>query len=153
MMAHALLFLGRPVMLLLRGLPQWVFKDALGPFLACRELKQFGRAIVHPIVSWFALSSAIVIWHLPRFYELALHSQAWHQAEHACFFWAAILFWWPVVDTAPRWAMIPYLVLADVVNTGLSAVLSFSDHVLYPSYQLAPRLWGISALDDQAAAG
>jgi ferredoxin len=51
------------------------------------------------------------------------------------------------------WAMIPYLVLADMVSTGLSAALSFSDHVLYPSYQLAPRLWSISALDDQAAAG
>jgi len=49
--------------------------------------------------------------------------------------------------------MIPYLVLADLVNTGLSAVLSFSDHVLYPTYQLAPRLWGISALGDQATAG
>jgi hypothetical protein len=32
-------------------------------------------------------------------------------------------------------------------------VLSFSGHVLYASYQSAPRLWGISALDDQAAAG
>ena len=53
----------------------------------------------------------------------------------------------------PRWAMIPYLVLADLVNTGLSAVFCFSDHVLYPTYQLAPRLWGISALGDQATAG
>jgi len=69
------------------------------------------------------------------------------------------MFWWPVIGVWPsnpawpKWAMIPYLVLADLVNTGLSAALSFSDHVLYASYQLAPRLWGISALDDQAAAG
>src|SRR5580693_6574966 len=68
-------------------------------------------------------------------------------------------FWWPVIGVWPthpiwsRWAMIPYLLLADLVNTGLSAVLSFSDHVFYPTYQLAPRLWGISALSDQAAAG
>ena len=46
-----------------------------------------------------------------------------------------------------------YLLLADLVNTGLSAVLCFSNHVLYPTYQLAPRLWGISALGDQATAG
>src|SRR6266404_6196391 len=70
--APPLLLLGQPVLPILRGLPRWVFKDALGPFLSCRELKQFGRAMVHPIVSWFGLSSAIVIWHLPRFYELAL---------------------------------------------------------------------------------
>jgi cytochrome c oxidase assembly factor CtaG len=159
MVAPPLLLLGQPVLPLLRGLPQWTFKDALGPFLACQELKQFGRAMVHPIVSWFALASAIVVWHLPRFYELALRSQSWHQTEHACFFWSAMLFWWVVIGVWPSsavwpaWAMIPYLVLADLVNTGLSAVLCFSDHVLYSTYQLAPRLWGISALGDQAAAG
>ncbi len=159
MVAPPLLLLGQPVLPLLRGLPRWVFKDALGPFLGCPELKQVGRALVYPIVSWFALAAAIIVWHLPRLYELGLHSQAWHRAEHACFFWAAVAFWWPVIGVWPshpawpRWAMIPYLVAADLVNTGLSAVLSFSDHVLYPSYQLAPRLWGISALDDQAAAG
>jgi len=30
--AAPLLLLGQPVLPLLRGLPQWVFKDALGPF-------------------------------------------------------------------------------------------------------------------------
>jgi putative membrane protein len=133
MVAPPLLLLGQPVLPLLRGLPRYVFKDALGPFLSSRELRQLGRAIVHPIVSWFALAAVITVWHLPRLYELSLHSQAWHQAEHACFFWSAVLFWWPVVGVWPshpawpRWAMIPYLVMADLVNTGLSAALSFSD--------------------------
>src|SRR5580700_825235 len=159
MVAPPLLLLGQPVLPLLRGLPRWIFKDALGPFLGWRELKEVGGATVHPIVSWFTFAIVIIVWHLPRFYELALHSQAWHQGEHACFFWSAMAFWWPVIGVWPthpvwpRWAMIPYLMLADLVNTGLSAVLTFSDHVLYTSYQLAPRLWGISALDDQAAAG
>ena len=157
--APPLLLLGQPVLPLLRGLPRWIFKNALGPFLRWRELKQVGAAIVHPIVAWFALAIVIVIWHLPRFYNLALGSQAWHQGEHACFFWAAVAFWWPVIGVWPshpvwpRWAMIPYLVLADLVNTGLSATLTFSDHVLYSSYQMAPRIWGISALGDQSAAG
>jgi len=159
MVAPPLLLLGQPVLPLLRGLPRWIFKDALGPFLRWRELKEVGGATVHPIVSWFTFAIVIIVWHLPRFYELALHSQAWHQGEHACFFWSAMAFWWPVIGVWPthpiwpRWAMIPYLLLADLVNTGLSAVLSFSDHVLYASYQLAPRLWGISALGDQSAAG
>ncbi len=49
--------------------------------------------------------------------------------------------------------MLPYLVGADLVNTGLAAVLSFSDRVIYPSYAAGPRVFGISALRDQAAAG
>jgi cytochrome c oxidase assembly factor CtaG len=159
MVAAPLLLLGQPVLPLLRGLPRWLFKDALGPYLSSHELKRLGRAIVHPVVTLFAFSAAIIVWHFPHLYDLALRSPGWHQAEHACFFWSAVLFWWPVIDvwpSAPIWpkgAMIPYLLFAGMVNMGLSAVLSFSNHVLYTTYDLAPRLWGISALEDQAAAG
>ena len=38
-------------------------------------------------------------------------------------------------------------------NTVLSALLTFSDRVLYPYYAQVPRLGGLSALDDQSAAG
>src|SRR5580658_1136547 len=49
MVAPPLLLLGQPVLPLLRGLPRWLFKEALGPFFSCRELKQIGRTLVHPI--------------------------------------------------------------------------------------------------------
>ncbi len=49
--------------------------------------------------------------------------------------------------------MILYLLLADLQNTALSAVLIFSEHILYPTYATVPRLWNLSVLDDQAAAG
>ena len=49
--------------------------------------------------------------------------------------------------------MIPYLLLADFVNTGLSAFLAFSGGVLFDTYQTGPRLWGISPADDQVTAG
>src|SRR5580693_10097743 len=51
MVAPPLLLLGQPVLPLLRGLPRWIFKDALGPFLASRDLKRIGRAIVHPVAT------------------------------------------------------------------------------------------------------
>ena len=44
--APPFLLLAQPVLPLMRGLPRWIFKDALGPFLASRELQQAGRAIV-----------------------------------------------------------------------------------------------------------
>jgi len=49
--------------------------------------------------------------------------------------------------------MIPYLLLADLQNTALSAFLIFCDRVVYPTYATAPRIFGMSALEDQAAAG
>ena len=100
-----------------------------------------------------------VAWHVPRLYELALRSHFWHDVQHICFLGTGLLFWWPVVQPWPsrrrwpRWTMIPYLLVADIQNTALSAFLIFSERVLYPAYAAVPRLWGVSVLDDQAAAG
>src|ERR1700722_13190237 len=159
MIAPLLILTGQPVLPLLRGLPQGWIKNGLGPFLRWRALRNVGGALVSPVVAFLAIAIAVIFWHLPRFYELGLRSQGWHQVEHACFFFGGLLFWWPVVDVwpshsrTPRWAIIPYLLLADLVNTGLSAFLIFSKHVVYPTSELAPRLWGISGLGDQAIAG
>ena len=46
-----------------------------------------------------------------------------------------------------------YLLFADIVNTGLSAFLCFSGRLLYPSYGEIQRPFGLSALNDQVAAG
>jgi putative membrane protein len=159
MVAPPLLWLGQPLIPLLRGLPPRAAKQALAPLLASAACRRIGRAIVHPSVCWTALATAIVVWHLPRCYELVLRSEAWHDVQHACFFTAALLFWWPVVQVWPsapvwpRWAMIPYLVTADLINTAQSAVLSFSSHLLYPSYAHTSALLGLAPMDDQALAG
>jgi cytochrome c oxidase assembly factor CtaG/polyferredoxin len=159
MIAPPLIWLGQPILPVLRGLPGRVLKNGLGPFLSSHELRRAGRAITHPVVCWLAMAAAVIFWHTPRWYELGLASPAWHEIEHASFFTAALLFWWPVVQVwpsrpiGPRWAIVPYLVLADLVNTGLSAWLVFSSSVVYRTYEIAPRLGGLSALDDQATAG
>ena len=159
MAAPPLLLLSNPLLPLLRGLPTSVSKHGLGPFLAWKSLASFGRRLTHPIVCWVAFVSATIAWHLPPMYELALRSQALHEVEHLCFLATGLLFWWPVIQPWPsraqwpRWAMIPYLFLADFQNTALSAYLIFCDRVVYPTYAAAPRLPGMSALEDQAAAG
>jgi len=143
----------------LRCLPQRWVKRAFGPLLTSPALRRVGRTLTHPALCWIALAVTLVVWHVPRVYELGLRSDGWHALQHACFFGAALLFWWPVIgvwpsDSAwPRWTMIPYLVGADLINTALSAVLCFSGRVLYPAYETVPRLMGLSALDDQALAG
>lgn len=152
MFAPPLIWYGQPVMALLRGLPQWFLKEGLGPFLRSRALQRVGRILSNPILCWAAMTSAIVAWHLPRMYDLGLTSPGWHMAEHASFLTAALLFWRPVIEN-PRWLTIPYLLLADIVNTALSAWLVFSGHVVYLTYASAPRLGGIPALRDQSTAG
>ena len=156
--APPLLWMGAPVAPMLLGLPKpirrWVaiaLASPLGRYLA--------RVLASPVVSGAAFFIAFWTWHVPALYDLALRSDLWHHVEHACFFATAVLFWrpvilpWPARSAWPRWAMIPYLVLGDLQNSVLAAILTFSDHVIYPAYDAVPRSPGFSALEDQAIAG
>jgi cytochrome c oxidase assembly factor CtaG len=156
MVVPPLLWLGAPILPLLHGLPRPALQYALSKVFASTAV---GRFLTHPIVCLIAFTVGTVAWHVPSLYELALRAEFWHKVQHACFLGTGMLFWWPVVQPWPRparwprWTMIPYLLLADLQNTALSAFLIFSERILYPTYAAVPRLWGISAIDDQAAAG
>jgi cytochrome c oxidase assembly factor CtaG len=156
--APPLMVLGAPVVPMLRGLPRPVIRW-LRPLFAMGILDRAGAWLTRPRVAWIAMNAAYLGWHIPRAYEFALASESWHNFEHACFFFTSLMFWWPVVAPWPyeqrwsRWILLPYLLLADLVNTGLSAFLCFSGRLLYPSYGAVPRLFGLSAFNDQIAAG
>ena len=159
MVAPPLILIGSPMLPLLSGLPRGFSRDGLGPFLNSPVLKRIGRFLVHPFFAGPVFIVSNLAWHTPALYELALRSPAWHQVEHACFLGTALLFWWPVIQPWPsrpalsRWALVPYLLIADFQNTALAAFLSFYHSVLYQTYADAPRISGLSALDDQAGAG
>ena len=157
MLAPPLLWLGAPVAPMLRGLPRRI-RRVVTAVMASRPVRPAARVIAHPAFGWIAFSLAFWIWHTAPLYQLALRSHTWHHVEHACFVTTAMLFWRPVIEAWPdrgpwpRWTMIPYLVLADVQNTILAAILTFSDSLIYPAYASA-RVGSLSALDDQALAG
>lgn len=159
MVAPPLLWLAAPQIAILRGLPSSWRKQGLGPFLAWPALQRLGRFLAHPITAWVVFVVTTWTWHAPSLYEAALSSDAWHQFEHVCFLVSALLFWWPVVQpwpshaVWPRWAMIPYLLLAALQNTVFSALFAFSSQPFYPRYTAAPRIFDVSALADQTAAG
>lgn len=158
MFAPPLLLLGHPVVPLLRGLPKPFVKEGLGPFLTWPALRRILHWLTAPPIAWLAFAFSTIFWHLPKFYELALRSPAWHGVQHASFFWTGILYWWVVVQPGPgkphwpRWTMIPYLLAGDIVNTVLSAFFVFSGRVLYPAYE-AVHASRMSAQDDQTLAG
>jgi len=157
--APPLIVLGAPAVPILRGLPRWMISRLLRPLFVSRVFDAAGSFLTRPRVAWLAMNAAYIGWHIPRAYEFALASENWHNFEHACFFFTNLMFWWPIIRPWPsrplqsRWVLVPYLLLADIVNTGVSAFLCFSGRLLYPSYDAVPRPFGFSALNDQVAAG
>lgn len=157
--APPLLLLGAPSIPFLRGLPQWIVTGAVGPFLRSQPVKWLGHFLTHPAVCWVTATVALLAWHIPAAFDLALRSEAWHEVEHICFLSTSILFWWPAILPFPsdvawsRWSIPVYLFFATLPGGALGAFLIFCDRVVYPSYAAAPRLFGISPLEDQAIAG
>jgi cytochrome c oxidase assembly factor CtaG len=159
MVAPPLIWLAAPLLPMLRGLPKGMRTVWIAPLVRSPAARKGFARLVHPLVAWPLFVATVWLWHTPRGYELALDDAGWHMAEHACFAGAGLLFWYPVVCPYPsrpqwsRWIVLPYLLLADVQNTVLSAWLAFSSEPIYAHYTQVPRIGGWSALADQQAAG
>jgi putative membrane protein len=156
--APPLVLLGAPALPLLQGLPQSIARGVLGPFLRRSWVKSVGHFVANPAICWLAATLALIGWHVPAVFELALRRNWLHELEHACFFGTGLLFWWPVVQpwpsTArwPRWSIPLYLFCATLPCDALSAFLAFCDRVVYSSYLSAPRPFNILPLQDQECA-
>ena len=157
--APPLLVLSAPVVPLLRGLPRWVIRKPLQWFFRSRGVQHVLDFLTHPAAIWVAMNVTFLSWHAPKAFELTFRSEGWHNTEHLCFFLTSVAFWfivlqpWPSQSRWPRWAAIPYLLSADLINTVLSALLTFSGRVLYPTYEQAQRVCSLTPLQDQIAAG
>lgn len=123
------------------------------------RLRALGSIVTHPVFCWLAGTAVVIGWHVPVLFELGMRSALWHEIEHASFFAAGLLFWWPVIRpssslaTSPRWYVPMYLFLATLPCDALSAFLTFCGRVIYPQYLSAHRLFDISPLGDQECAG
>ena len=152
-----LILLGAPAMPLLCGLPKWSMRLSL--LLRSRTPPLPGHFLSNPVFCWLAGTAAVIAWHIPTLFQLGLSSNTWHIVEDVCFLSAGLLFWRPIIRTAPReakgpqWSLPLYLFLATLPCDILSAFLTFCDRVVYPSYVSAARVFDLSPLEDQECAG
>jgi cytochrome c oxidase assembly factor CtaG len=150
-----LLLYGLPVVPMLRGLPVIFRRSIIGPLLRLSYLRAFGRWAVTPLVAWTAMNFTFLVWHIPSAYDFALRNEGWHAFEHLCFLATAILFWWCILRPWPaevshgNWGILIYLISADLVNTLLSAFLTFCNRPVYSYYSDRTNPFGFSQLEDQ----
>jgi len=156
--APPLILLGAPALPLLQGLPQVIARHIIGPVLRSPLVRSLAHVFTHPAVCWLAATLALVVWHVPSVFELALRWQWLHEFEHASFLATGLLFWWPVVQPWPsaarwpRWSIPLYLLAATLPCDVLSGFLVFCDRVVYSSYLSVPRVFDLSPLQDQECA-
>lgn len=129
---------------------------------ATRRLARLERALgplAQPttgLVLWFGL---VYLWHIPALYVAALESAPVHALEHASFFTAGVAVWWPLIQPVPmrrRLSGLGTFAYIGVAKVGLGVLglyLVWSQSVTYSYYERVPRIWGLSALEDQNVGG
>ncbi len=154
MAQHMLVTLVAPPLLLL-GIPSWLLR----PIVQIPFVLKVGKFLTSPLIAFFLFLTVFSIWHLPVLYDGALRSHAFHIGEHLLFMMSAVILWWPIMSPLPELPQISspakllYLILVSIAQTGLFAVITFSDRVIYVYYESLPRLWGLSPLVDQQIGG
>lgn len=154
MTQHLLITLVAPPLLLL-GTPAWLAREILAPPVLYRLVRRLAR----PIPAMIAFNALLVITHWPAFVDATLHSELLHFTAHALIFFSALLMWCPVVAPLPELrplspaAQMLYLFLQSIVPTVPASFLVFAERPIYRFYEHVPRLWGLSAGEDQQIAG
>lgn len=170
MLQHLLLLLVVPPLWLI-GMPTTWLDASVHPGWLRRALFWVTR----PVPAFLIFTGMLYLWHIPSLYDAALSDENIHIVEHLTFLGAALIGWWPILGFLPKNAPRPaypvqmmYIFLLMVFSTGLGAVISLAKDPLYPYYINAPhilngttvpaaagglRLWGLSVMDDQQAAG
>ncbi len=139
--------------LLLVGTPWWLIRFVVKPILPVLKI------LTKPLVALALFNGMLGLIHAPAVLELMLRSEFAHFGLHAILFLTGILMWWPVLGPIPDIPRLPpflrmgYVFLQSLVPTIPATFLTFGESPLYPIYETFPRLWGISALDDQIMAG
>lgn len=154
-MAQHLLFTLVAPPLLIAGMPAWMWRDILRP----RWLFVAFRFLTRPIVALILFNGLLLFTHWPEIVEASVRFELTHFTLHVLLFGSAIVMWWPVMSplvelpalTPP--AQMMYLFAQSLAPTIPASFLTFGHTLLYPVYGTFPRIWGISALNDQLTAG
>lgn len=142
--------------LILLGLPAWM----IDPILARAGLRPVFSVLFRPAVTGLIFILVTSAWYIPKIFEWALRHPPAHALEHAMFFGASFLFWWPLLSRSRVFPAVRYgsrLIYLFCIEVAMTAVFSYilmAEHPMYPTYQLAPRLIsGLDAQSDQVLGG
>lgn len=154
MVQHMLFTLVAPP-LLIAGIPAWMWRMLLRP----RPAFVAFRFLTRPVVALILFNGLLLFTHWPEIVKLSVSSELAHFSLHTLLFGSAMVVWWPIMSPlvelpslSPPGQMM-YLFIQSLAPTIPASFLTFGHTLLYPVYGTFPRIWGISALNDQLIAG
>lgn len=141
MIAAPLLWLSCPVQTITWGVRGPARRALVALHRGDGLLARTGRALTRPLVTWFAFLGAFLFWHDPQAVPFMVGGGWFHYVAPWLLFSAALLYWWPIVDTGPRlhpplpaWVLIVYIITVEIPNMVAGVTIAFSAAPLYSHY-------------------
>jgi putative membrane protein/putative copper resistance protein D len=116
-------------------------------------------AVTTPLFAMIAFTVVMVSTHRPEVVDTLMRTQLGAFTLDLAWFVSGLAFWWPVVIDVPvreRFVLpmrMLYLFAGTQAHLYLSMWLLLAEFPAYGIYELAPRVTGLSALEDQQVAG
>ncbi|MEA2569070.1 MAG: putative rane protein [Acidobacteriota bacterium] len=151
-----LMVLGRPFIVTLWSVSP-AMRDRVAGLARSQAVSTVWETISGPLTVLVLHAVVLWAWHLPFFFEAALHNESIHVVQHLCFFLTAALFWWALIHG--RYGRLGYgiavlYVFATAMQTEvLGALLTFGSHAWYPTHAARTAAAGMNAVTDQQLAG
>ncbi len=141
--------------LLLAGIPGRLWQA----LLRTPGVMRVAKPLTQPVVAFALFNAALLLIHLPQTIDLQLRDHFFHLFVHAALVGTALLMWWPILSPIPELPRLnppmqmAYLFLQSLLPAVMASFITFADTVVYDFYAEAPRIWHMTALDDQQVAG
>jgi putative membrane protein len=154
MVQHMLLVMFAPPLLIM-GTPGWLLRPLVGD----RRVHRVALFVTSPLIALLIFNVPFTASHFPLFYQRTLEDHGVHVAEHLIFLVAAVITWWPLLSTMPELPRLSYplqmvYVFAQTFSGFIvGAFLTNAPRPLYTFYAEAPRVFGLTPLDDQRLGG
>jgi putative membrane protein len=147
-----LLVLGRPIGVLLWGLPH---KVRLSLTHATRQpvIQRCWSWLTRPLNATLIHAVAIWVWHAPPLFDAAVTHEVLHRLQHLSFLVSALLFWYSLLRTSRSGEALWHLFFTMLHTSLLGALLALSPRVLYAAQTAHSLAWGLTPLEDQQLAG
>ncbi len=124
-----------------------------------QRVEQAAGALAHPALAVALYVGVMWVWHVPALYDAALEQPVVHVFEHVCMMSVGLLYWWHLLSpirsriSIGPFGPVVYMLVTKLLVGFLGIAITFAPDALYSFYEDGPRVWGLSATDDQALAG
>jgi cytochrome c oxidase assembly factor CtaG len=142
--------------LLVLGVPEWMARRLLSRL----RLYRVACFLAKPVIAAVVFNAILIATNTPTLVDALRPSQIGSFALDMTWLLSGVILWMPICSAIPEISgrsypvkMVYLFLAAATVPMVPGGFLTFADHPLYATYELAPRVMGFSALNDQQLAG